>query len=97
MKALLLLFLMAPLKLWAQAETLKPIGSELIPGGYYGGRYGYGQSVRTQYTYDGVDIKPKALGPYMLASGNSDAIREFDAYIRNRHTGGWLIAGESVL
>ena len=98
MKTLLILLLVCPLLTWAQvdlsapvrSEDLKPIQSDLVPG-YYGGRYG--RSVRTQYTYDGLDIKPKALGQYILASGDPDAIREFNAYVSGRHAGGWLIGG----
>lgn len=97
MRYLLLLFLLSPFQLWAQADTLgplrtstlKPIESDLIPG------YGrYGTHVRTQYMYDGLDVRhPKELGQYILASGDANAIHEFKAYMGSRHTGGWLIAG----
>lgn len=99
MKTLRLILLLCPYYLWAQqvtlpppisAENLKPIETELIP--YYNGRYG--QQIKTQYIYDGLDIRhAKELGQYIYASGNPDAIREFDRYISSRHTGGWLIAG----
>lgn len=96
MKTLLLISLLCPLHLWAQqislpppAENLKPIGTELIPS--YNGRYG--QQVKTQYTYDGLDVRrAKDLGQYIYASENPDAIREFNSYISSRHAGGWLIA-----
>ncbi|MVM40106.1 hypothetical protein GO730_24930 [Spirosoma sp. HMF3257] len=100
MKKFLLLLVLGPLQVWAQqdriipppisAENLKPIESDLVPS--YNGRYG--QRVRTQYIYDGLDVRhAKDLGPYIMASGNPDAIREFNSYIASRHTGGWLIAG----
>lgn len=99
MKTILLLLLLYPFGLWAQqgtlpppisAENLKPIETDLIPS--YNGRYG--QQVKEQYIYDGLDVRhAKDLGQYIYASGNPDAIREFDRYVSNRHTGGWLIAG----
>lgn len=98
MKKLLFLFLLYPLSLWAQPdriappvqpESLKPIESDLIPS--YNGRYG--QQVRTQYMYDGLDVRhAKDLGQYIMASGDADAIHEFNQYIGSRHAGGWLIA-----
>ncbi|WP_338874227.1 hypothetical protein WBJ53_01220 [Spirosoma sp. SC4-14] len=96
MKNLILLLLVCSTPVWAQidllqstsADTLKPIGSDLIPG------YGRYNQVRTRYTYDGIDIRhAKDLGPYIMASGDPMAIREFQSYISSRHTGGWLIAG----
>ena len=99
MKNLLLILLLCPFGgLRAQIdslspyrkENLKPIESDLLPG-YYG-RYGTG--VRTQYTYDGLDVKRAMdLRPYIMASGDPAAIHEFNAYLTNRKTGGWLIAG----
>ncbi len=99
MKKILLLLFLCPLHLWAQqdripppvqAESLKPIESDLIPT--YNGRYG--QHVRAQYMYDGLDVRrAKDLGQYIYASGDPDAIHEFNAYINSRKTGGWLIAG----
>ncbi|GAB3798182.1 hypothetical protein GCM10028819_18690 [Spirosoma humi] len=99
MKTLLLLLLLCPLSVWAQqdkiplpvqGENLKPIESDLIPS--YNGRYG--QQVKTQYVYDGLDIRrAKDLGQYIYASGDPNAIREFNAYISSRKAGGWLIAG----
>ncbi|WP_229374493.1 hypothetical protein [Fibrella rubiginis] len=97
MKLTLLLLFVCPLQLWAQAdsvqtlrrEDLKLIESELQPA-YYGR---YGTTVRSQYMYDGLDIKAKQLAPYIMASGEPTAIQEFNKYISNRHTGGWLIAG----
>ncbi len=102
MKNLLLLLLLCPFGLWAQTdslspsllpyrqENLKPIESDLLPA--YNGRYG--RSVRTQYTYDGLDVRrAKDLGPYIVASGNPEAIHEFNAYISSRKAGAWLIAG----
>lgn len=98
MKRLCVLLLFLPSLLRAQTDSvqtlrrqdLKPIGTDLIPAyrGYY-----YGTTVQSQYTYDGLDIKAKNLVPYIVASGNPDAIREINAYVSNRHTGGWLIAG----
>ena len=99
MKKLLLLLLFCPLSLWAQqdripppiqGEELKPIQSDLIPS--YNGRYGH--QVKTQYMYDGLDVRhARDLGQYILASGDPDAIHEFNAYIGSRKAGGWLIAG----
>lgn len=98
MNRLCLLLLLLPSLLFAQVDSvqtlrrqdLKPIGTDLIPD--YRSPY-YGPAVRSQYTYDGLDIKARQLVPYIQASGNPDAIREINTYIRNRHTGGWLIAG----
>jgi hypothetical protein len=98
MKTLLFLLLLSSFSLSAQppvvlspvrSDTLKLIESELQPG-YYGR---YGQTVRSQYIYDGLDIKAKNLAPYIMASGDPMAIREFQSYLNSRHTGGWLIAG----
>lgn len=100
MKKILLLLLLGPLQVWAQqdrilptpvpTENLKPIESDLVPA--YNGRYG--TSLRTQYVYDGLDVRhAKDLGQYILASNNPDAIREFNSYLTSRHAGGWLIAG----
>lgn len=61
----------------------------------YVGAYG-GWSGRTQYTYDGLDIRAKDLRPYIMASGDPDAIQNFNAYMRSRYAGGWLIAGGIV-
>ncbi len=99
MKRLLFLFLLSPLSLWAQIDSvqtlqqqdLKPIEHELIPG------YGrYGPTYSSQYMYDGLDIKARQLAPYIMASGEPTAIQEFNKYIQNRHTGGWLIGGGIV-
>jgi hypothetical protein len=97
MKYLLLLVLISPFELWAQSDTLKPvrtetlklIESEITPG------YGrYRNQVHIQYIYDGLDVRhAKDLGQYIMASGDPDAIREFNAYKSSRHAGGWLIAG----
>ena len=92
MKYLLLLFLISPFHVWAQTDmtshaqtdTLKQIGSELVPAP--SGRYG--QGTRTQYTYDGIDVRsPKDLGKYILVSGNKTAITEFNSYMSGRQTG----------
>lgn len=101
MKYFIFILLLGPFSLWAQidslapvrAHTLKPIQSDLLPA-YYGR---YGTSIRTQYTYDGLDVRhAKDLGQYIMASGDPDAIREFNAYLGSRRTGGWLIAGGIV-
>lgn len=92
MKTLLFLLTVLPLCAWAQPDTLrpirpeelKPIESELQPA-YYGR---YGTTVRSQYMYDGLDVRsPKELGKYILASGNGEAIREFQSYMSSRQTG----------
>lgn len=99
MKNLILLLLVCSTPVWAQqtllppisADSLKPIGNELIPG------YGRYNQVRTRYTYDGIDVRhAKDLGQYIMASGDPMAIHEFQSYIRSRHAGGWLIAGGVV-
>ena len=100
MKLLLLLLLLSPIQLLAQTDSvqtlrvqdLKLIESELQPA-YYGR---YGTTVRSQYMYDGLDVKAKQLAPYIMASGEPTAIQEFNKYLSNRHTGGWLIAGGVV-
>ena len=71
MKTLLLLLFLCPMSLWAQqdripppiqGENLKPIESDLVPS--YNGRYG--QQVKTQYMYDGLDVRrAKDLGQYI--------------------------------
>lgn len=100
MKILTLLLTALPLLAQAQPDTLrpirpedlKPIETELLPA-YYGR---YGATVRSQYMYDGLDIEAKNLTPYIHASGDPVAIREFDTYISRRHTGGFMIAGGIV-
>ncbi len=71
-----------------QRDTLRPIQSEVTTG------YGrYGATAKTQYMYDGLDVRhAKDLGKYIIASGDADAIHEFSAYMSGRHAGGWLIA-----
>ncbi len=83
MKTLFFLFLISPFQLWAQSDTLKPIGSDVTTG------YGrYGNGVRIRYMYDGIDVRsPKDLGHYILASGDVNAIQEFQSYQRSRQTG----------
>jgi hypothetical protein len=99
MKLILLLFLLSPLALRAQIDSvqtlrqsdLRPIENELIPA------YGrYGPTYSSQYMYDGLDIKAKQLAPYIMASGEPTAIQEFNRYLGNRRTGGWLIGGGIV-
>ncbi|WP_229376156.1 hypothetical protein [Fibrella aquatilis] len=97
MKLTVLLLLLCPFQLLAQTDSvqtlrrddLKLIDSELQPA-YYGR---YGSMVRSQYMYDGLDIRAKDLAPYIMASGEPTAIQEFNKYLSNRHTGGWLIGG----
>ena len=48
--------------------------------------------VKTQYIYNGLDIRAKDLGQYIIASGDANAIREYKTYLNSRQTGGWLIA-----
>ena len=85
MKNLLVILLLCPFGLRAQIdsfapyrkEDLKPIESDLLPS--YNGRYGTG--VRTQYTYDGLDVRRAMdLRPYIMSSGDPAAIHEFNAY-----------------
>lgn len=95
MTRVLLLFILSPFVLWAQSDALKPIGSDLLPSNYWNGSY-WQSGVRTQYTYDGLDIRAKDLGRYILASGDADAIREYKTYVGSRRAGGWLIAAGVV-
>lgn len=88
-KLIFLLLFICPVFAWAQVDTLRPIGSELIPA--YTGQYGPG--VELQYTYDGLDVRrPKELGKYIMASGSLEAIQAFQRYRSSRKAGGWLIA-----
>ena len=101
MKTALFFLLFVPFDVWAQADTLKPIridtlkviGTELISG------YGrYGRGVRTQYTYDGIDVRrPLDLEKYIRASGDVDAITELDR-IRARRQSSWplIILGSGL-
>lgn len=95
MTRVLLLFVLCPFTLFAQPDTLKPINSDLLPSNYWNG-YGWHSGTKVQYTYDGLDIRAKDLGRYILASGDADAIREYQAYRSSRQAGGWLIAGGIV-
>ena len=92
MTRLLLLFVMCSFTLSAQPDTLKRIESDLLPSNYWAG-YGWQPGTKIQYTYDGLDVRAKDLGRYILASGDADAIREYNAYRSSRQAGGWLIAG----
>lgn len=100
MKTLLFMLLALPLLAQAQSDTLrsarredlKPIGNDLIPT-YYG-RYGWG--ARPQYTYDGLDIRPRELGPYILALGDENATREWQKYQTGRSAGVLMIIGGSI-
>ena len=95
MRLLLLLLLICPFKLWAQIDTLgpinpnalKPIESDLIPG------YGrYGRGVRTQYIYDGLDVRRVTdLEKYIRASGDVDANAEYDRFKARRQSSWPLI------
>ena len=88
MKKLCLLLLLGPAMAWAQTEVLKPIEHDLVPA--YNGRYG--RNVRTQYVYDGLDVRhPMELQKYIMASGDANAIQEFQKYVANRHTGTALV------
>ena len=91
MTRLLLLLLLCPFVVQAQQEDLKPIGTDLVPTNEWNGTW-WQSGVKTQYTYDGLDIRPNQLGQYILASGDVDAIREYNAYTSSRQAGGWLIA-----
>ncbi len=93
MKLIFLLLFLCPVLAWAQADTLKPIGSELIPT--YNGQYGSGVAI--QYMYDGLDVRrPKELGKYIMASGSPEAIQAFQQYKSSRRAGGWLIAAGAL-
>lgn len=86
MKSLLLLAFLCPLPLWAQRESLKPIGYQELGTIIRNG----GASVQRIYNYDGVDIiKPnKELPPYLLALGDSATTQAYNQYrqIRDGHT-----------
>lgn len=92
MTRFLLLLILCPFIAEAQQNDLKPIGSDLLPSNYWDGN-SFQSSVKVQYTYDGLDIRAKDLGQYIIASGDADATREYNAYLNSRQAGGWLIAG----
>ena len=92
MTRLLLLFALCPLIVVAQPDTLRPIENDLLPANYWNG-YGWQSGVKTQYIYNGLDIRAKDLGQYIIASGDADATRQYNAYLNSRQAGGWLIAG----
>lgn len=87
-----LLLLLCPFIASTQQSDLKPIGSDLLPTNQWTGYY-WQSGVKLQYTYDGLDIRAKDLGQYILASDDANAIRAYNAYIGSRQAGGWLIAG----
>lgn len=101
MKTLFIILALYPLFLYAQSDTLppfhrdnlKPIESDLIPG------YGrYGRGVRTQYIYDGIDVRRSTdLEKYIRASGDVDANAEFDRFLARRQAS-WplLIIGSAA-
>ena len=91
MTRFLLLFALCPLVLLAQPDTLRPIDSDLLPATYWDGNM-MQSGVKTQYTYDGLDIRAKDLGQYIIASGDANAVREYKTYLNSRQAGGWLIA-----
>lgn len=77
-----------------RTDTLKPIESDLLPA--YHGRYG--TSVRTQYMYDGLDVRRVTdLEKYIRASGDIDANAEFDRYLGQREGGKVIIAGGIIM
>lgn len=91
MKKLLFFILLSPVYVWAQVDTtelvrrdaLKPIETDLLPA--YRGRYGTG--VRTQYMYDGLDVRRVTdLEKYIRASGDIDANAEFDRFKARRQS-----------
>lgn len=93
MKTSILFLLLVPYQLWAQADTLKPIGTDLIPGN---GRYG--PTVRAQYTYNGVDVRrTHDLEKYIRASGNADANTEYDRYLTRQSGGKAMIVAGSII
>lgn len=92
MTRILLFLVLCSFAAWAQPDNLKPIGSDLLPSNYWNG-HGWQSGVKTQYTYDGLDIRARDLGQYIMASGDANATREYNAYRNSRHAGGWLIAG----
>lgn len=92
MTRFLLLLILCPFIAEAQQNDLKPIGSNLLPTNQWAGYY-WQSGVKVQYTYDGIDIRAKDLGQYILASDDTDALRAYNAYMGSRQAGGWLIAG----
>lgn len=86
--------LLFPLLGWAQPDTLRPVSPEALRpiGTEHFPTYGrYGGGYRTQFQYDGLDIKPTDLKPYIMASGDPDAIANFNRYLERRQTGKVLI------
>ncbi|WP_128545545.1 hypothetical protein [Larkinella soli] len=97
MKRLLLLLMAAPLGVWAQPESLKPIEHESWPT-YVPGQYGPRHSIASAYYYDGIEVRRVTeLGKYILASQDPDAIGEYRKFIRARHAGSGMMAAGGVL
>ena len=86
MTRFLLLLILCPFVARAQQSDLKPIGTDLIPTNQWTGNY-WQSGVKAQYTYDGLDIRAKDLGQYILASDDAEAIRAYNAYIGSRQAG----------
>lgn len=98
MKTLFLLLIGLPIGGWAQTEPLKPIETTLEPSYQYfhhGSGYGLGQ----RYMYDGIEVRRALdLAPYIKASGNENAIQEFQQYVRQRRVRTtMLVAGGSTM
>ena len=84
MKTLFLFLFALPIGVWAQNEPLKPIETTSEPTYQYfghGNRYGLSQ----RYMYDGIEVgRAPDLAPYIMASGDKNAIQEFQQYARQR-------------
>ena len=84
MKTLFLFLFALPIGVWAQNEPLKPIETTSEPTYQYfghGNRYGLSQ----RYMYDGIEVgRAPDLAPYIMSSGDKNAIQEFQQYTRQR-------------
>lgn len=94
MKAIYFLVFILPLGVLAQTEGLKPIQKENQTV-TWGTQYGPRHQSQTTYFYDGIEVRRVTeLGKYILASGNPDAIREYQQFASSRRVGtGLMVVG----
>ena len=92
MKTLIFFLLALPIGVWAQTEPLKPIETTSEPTyQYFHHRSRYGLSQR--YLYDGIEMgRALDLAPYIMASGDGNAIQEFQQYTGQRRLRTILLA-----
>ncbi|WP_018617951.1 hypothetical protein [Spirosoma luteum] len=84
MKTLFLFLIILPASVWAQTEPLKPIETTSEPTYQYF-HHGNGYGLSQRYIYDGIEVRRAPdLAPYIEASGDKNAIQEFQQYVRQR-------------